>query len=60
MLALVIATVVVAVMENKAQAKAKAAMAAPQSLDEMPGFTDPTEDGFGEPDPLDSFGTDDN
>lgn len=61
MLGLVVATVVVAMMERKAQAKARAAMA-PQPLGEDPslgtdGMDAPMDDqGFGD----DGFGSDDN
>ena len=58
MLAMITATVVVAMKERKAQAKAKAKLAAPQPLDDDPAFADPANDGFGEDDPVDSFGMD--
>lgn len=60
MLGLVIATVVVAMREKKARTEALKKLS-PQPIADDPaeggGMLNP-EDGFGEPDPLDSFGTD--
>ena len=54
MLGLITATVVTALREKKAQAKAKAAMM-PQPMDD-PAGVEHFGDGFAEPDPVDSFG----
>lgn len=60
MLGLVVAVGVVAFREKKAQDKARKALALqPQPMDLEQGFNDPMSDGFGEPDPVDSFGTED-
>ncbi len=59
MVGLVVAVVVVAMREKSAQNKARKAMAnQPQPLDLDQNFDNSMSDGFGEPDPLDSFGTD--
>lgn len=58
MVGLVVTVAVAAFREKKAQDKARKALALqPQPLDLEQGFDDPMSDGFGEPDPVDSFGT---
>lgn len=59
MLALVISTIVVAMREKKAREKAMKKMA-PQPLEDPALGDDPEamDGGFGESDPVDSFGTD--
>jgi cbb3-type cytochrome oxidase subunit 3 len=58
MLGLVIAVSVVAFREKKAQAAARKNMALQsQAMDQQ--LDSSFDDGFGEPDPVDSFGTDD-
>ena len=56
MVGLVIAVIVAGVREKKAQAKARKALA-PQPLD-IDGLDEPISEGFGESDPVDSFGSD--
>lgn len=58
MVGLVVTVSVAAFRDKKAQDKARKALASqPQPLDLDQGFDDPMSDGFGEPDPVDSFGT---